>query len=76
MRKGVHAKTYNAWRDMKKRCSNPTRRDYRWYGGRGIAVCPEWMDYDNFLRDMGEAPDGMSIDRIDSNGDYALGQHE
>lgn len=55
---------------MKQRCTNPKHKDYPKYGGRGIKVCAGWMYFENFLAYMGEKPAGMSIERIDSNGDY------
>jgi len=64
-------KTYEAWRSMKKRCSNPNVRDYHRYGGRGIAVCEEWQRYDSFLRDMGEATAGMTLERKDNDEGYS-----
>ena len=64
-------KTYYAWRSMRSRCTNQSNTSYKNYGGRGIKVCDRWVnDYDAFFADMGEAPEGMSIDRIDVNGDY------
>lgn len=60
-----------AWRDMKSRCMNPTVKCYPRYGGRGIAVCERWMDFESFLADMGLRPGpGHSIERNDSNGNY------
>jgi hypothetical protein len=55
---------------MKKRCLVPTHKAYKDYGGRGITVCEEWLDYNNFVRDMGEAPSNMSLDRIDNDKGY------
>lgn len=53
------------------RCNNPKSKDYTDYGGRGIRVCKRWVaSLDNFIADMGEAPLGQSIDRIDNDGDY------
>lgn len=58
---------------MKTRCSNPKQMNYRYYGGRGIAVCERWQKFENFLADMGERPKGMSLDRINNNGNYEPG---
>lgn len=66
--------TYNAWQAMKRRCTNPKVVNYRHYGGRGIRVCPEWFNsFETFLADMGEVPEGKSLDRIDVNGNYEPG---
>jgi len=65
--------TYMSWRSMRARCENRDRPNYRWYGARGITVCERWRSFENFLADMGERPEGKSIDRIDNNGNYEPG---
>ena len=62
--------TYTCWLSMIQRCCNPNNSRYKDYGGRGITVCEEWKDFTNFLSDMGERPNGKSIDRINVNGNY------
>lgn len=63
--------TYNVWQHMKKRCYNPNSDSYHNYGGRGIRICERWLNsFENFLEDMGECPEGYSIDRIDNSGHY------
>jgi hypothetical protein len=62
---------YDTWNGMMQRCFNPNAPGYTSYGGRGIAVCERWQaDPATFFVDMGERPDGMTIDRIDNDGDY------
>lgn len=64
-------KEYCAWSELKQRCNNPKDPGYKNYGARGIKVCDRWLhSFENFFADMGKAPDGYSIDRIDVNGDY------
>jgi len=66
-----HTRTYKSWVMMKDRCTNQKAKSYDQYGGRGIRVCNRWLEsFPNFLDDMGERPHGMSIDRIDNDGDY------
>ena len=63
-------KTHNSWCAMKARCSNPKADEYARYGGKGVRVCERWAAFENFLEDMGVRPEGMTLDRIDGNGNY------
>jgi hypothetical protein len=66
--------TYRSWGNMIKRCEQPKATGYKYWGGRGIKVCERWRNsFQNFLDDMGERPEGLSLDRIDSNGNYEPG---
>ena len=63
--------TYRSWGGMKQRCYNQNNKKYHRYGALGIVVCDEWLNsFEKFLSDMGECPDGMSIDRIDVTKGY------
>ena len=62
--------SYNTWRAMVRRCTKPHDKDYPRYGGVGVAVCPEWLDYLAFEADMGEPEGAQTLDRIDPYGDY------
>lgn len=64
---------YTAWLMTLQRCSNPNQRDYKHYGGRGIAVCDRWRVFENFLKDMGRRPEGLTLERVDNSGPYAPG---
>lgn len=68
-----HTRTYTSWYAMLGRCNRKTHHKFTSYGGRGITVCASWHKFENFLADMGERPDGMTIDRIDVNGNYEPG---
>jgi hypothetical protein len=70
-RKTGQTKTYRSWAAMVRRCSNPNTEDWPRYGGRGIKVCDRWREFRNFLADMGERPDGTTLERDDNDGDYA-----
>jgi len=63
-------KIYGTWTNIKSRCLNKNDASYHNYGGRGISICSRWDDFQNFYDDMGDVPDGKSIDRIDNNGNY------
>lgn len=67
---GRHTATYRTWNKMKNRCLDPNDTNFPRYGGRGITVCEQWLDFRGFLADMGDRPEGTSIDRIDTNGNY------
>jgi hypothetical protein len=64
---------YRTWRNMLNRCRLPSFPDYKYYGARGITVCDAWLDFETFVRDVGERPTGKTLDRIDNNGPYAPG---
>lgn len=66
----VRGGTYTSWAQMRSRCNNHNVPEYKWYGGRGIRVCERWSSFEAFLEDMGERPEGTSIERKDVNGDY------
>lgn len=66
-------KIYYVWLSMRKRCHTPSCKDYVNYGGRGITICARWNVFENFLEDMGEKPVGMSLDRINNDGNYEPG---
>lgn len=68
---GKHSRTYQVWDSMVRRCASPTHPAYAAYGGRGITVCAEWVDFKNFLRDMGEQPRDMTLDRRDNDQGYS-----
>lgn len=68
----ARTKTYNAWCAAKSRCTNPKHQSFRHYGGRGIVMCEKWLNsFEEFLKDMGEAPPGLELERRSNNGPYS-----
>lgn len=70
-----HSPEYSVWNSMVGRCERPNTDAYEMYGKRGISVCDRWSptkggSFENFLEDMGERPEGFTLDRIDNNGNY------
>lgn len=62
---------YWVWNSMKQRCYNKNSAMYKHYGGRGITVCESWMEFENFLNDMGDRPHPtLYLDRINNDGGY------
>lgn len=71
--RGKPSPTYVSWQSMVGRCTRPTNRSWARYGGRGITVCERWRRFENFLADMGERPEGTTLDRLDPDGNYEPG---
>lgn len=67
------SREHNTWASMIQRCTNKNATSYANYGGRGINVCERWLKFPEFYADMGDRPAGMSIDRIDNDLGYFLG---
>lgn len=63
-------RTYRSWSAMRRRCLVKHDEHFPQYGARGIQICPEWSDFRVFLRDMGERPEGKSLERINTDGNY------
>lgn len=66
----VFSKTYQSWACMISRCTNPNTTAFKHYGGRGIKTCDRWLEFENFLADMGERPEGKTLSRNNNDGNY------
>lgn len=70
----THTPTHQTWRGMRERCTNPNSNHYHLYGAKGVGFCERWDKFENFLEDMGERPEGTSLDRYpDPKGNYEPG---
>ena len=68
---GMHnSPTYHTWESMKARCLNPNASNYYLYGERGVTICKQWLKFENFFADMKEKPEGKTLDRKNTNGNY------
>ena len=66
-------KLFHVWYQMIQRCTNPKHKNYKQYGARGIDVCPRWQEsFKNFIADMGEESNGLTLDRIDNDKGYSV----
>ncbi len=61
---------YKSWSSMKSRCLNKNNKDHKDYGGRGITVCDSWLIFENFYADMGDRPQGKTLDRKNNDKGY------
>lgn len=72
-RNGEQTRLFDCWRGMRQRCRNPNTKVYKWYGGRGITICQEWLDSYVTFRDWALAhgyADNLTLDRINPDGNY------
>lgn len=68
---GKEKPVYSVWAQMKTRCLNKNHRNYKDYGGRGIKICRRWLDFKNFIFDMGHPPTEMTLERKNNNKGYS-----
>ena len=62
---------YKTWWGMIGRCTNPDDPAFKSYGGRGITVCNSWKQFINFFADMGNRPEGLTLERVNNDGGYS-----
>lgn len=67
-----NTRAYTIWASMKQRCLNPNVAAYKYYGGRGVKVCDDWLQFSRFLADMGQPTPRAKLERIDNNGNYQM----
>lgn len=67
------SREYMIWAGMKSRCSDVNHSGYKYYGARGVTVCPRWNNFVEFFSDMGTCPTGHTLDRINNDGNYEPG---
>lgn len=73
-RKNKLTPEFRSWQQMLERCNRPKHKSYAYYGGRGITVCPEWLDFAQFIKDVGYKPTPQhTLDRINNDGNYEPG---
>ena len=68
---GPNSPTYGSWYRMIRRCTDEKYERFQKYGAKGVKVCDRWLEFANFLEDMGERPDGHTLDRIDAKKGYS-----
>lgn len=71
---GSIRRSYRKWSSMIRRCYAPKAHNWKYYGGRGITVCERWQGkqgYHNFAQDMGEPPEGLTLERKDGSKPYS-----
>jgi hypothetical protein len=66
-----HKRAYKSWVGLRQRCTNPDNPSFAYYGGKGVTFCERWECFDNFLSDMGDPAPGLTLERIDVNGNYS-----
>ena len=72
-RKGQQTRSYRTWAGMIQRCTDRNQKHYKNYGGRGITVCERWRVFAQFLADMGPGKNGWTLERVNNDGNYELG---